>query len=102
MNLKDEVDNIIQTDVLPVLQSHGGSIKVRSVQDKIVTITLLGNCSTCPLSQITTEELVQAKLKEKLGDRIEKVRLHAEVSDEMWDYAKKILRKPAMNKTTAD
>lgn len=86
--LMEKIETFVKSDVLPYLSSHNGDIKIKSIKDKIVTITLLGNCSKCPLSQITFEEVVREKLMARFPDEIEDVRLYNEISDELWNFAK--------------
>lgn len=90
-NLLDRVENVIEEHIRPYLAGHGGDIKVNSIEDKTVRITLTGNCHGCPSAQITTEELVESTLKEHLGEDIEKVSLINQVSDDLLAFAKKLL-----------
>lgn len=91
-DLQERIERFIKREVLPELSSHGGDIKIKSINDKVVTITLLGNCSKCPLSQITFEDIVKEKLISEFHDEIEDVRLYNEVSEELWNFAKKCLK----------
>ena len=89
--LRNDVERVILEDISPIIENHGGIINIKSIKDGIVTITLEGKCNNCPSAQITTEEIVKEKLIETLGEKIVDVKLHSEVSDELWDFAKKIL-----------
>lgn len=91
-NLQERVEKFIKIKVLPEISSHGGDVKIKSIKDKVATITLLGNCSKCPLSQITFEDIVKEKLIQEFQDEIEDVRLYNEISDELWNFAKKCLK----------
>lgn len=92
MDLEKEVNKVIKEDISPIIATHGGQIHLESVKDGIVTIALLGNCNGCPSAQITTEELVKEILIQKLPDKIKKVVLSNGISDEMWRYAKKLIK----------
>ncbi|WP_229768476.1 NifU family protein [Tissierella pigra] len=89
--LLKEIEDVVENFVRPQLKLHGGDIRVNSVIDKTVRITLTGNCHGCPSAQITTEEIVESILKEKLGDSIDKVILVNQVDDELLAFAKKLL-----------
>jgi Fe-S cluster biogenesis protein NfuA len=89
--LLKEVEDVVDKFIRPQLKLHGGDIKVNSVIGKIVRITLTGNCHGCPSAQITTEEIVESILKEKLGDSIDKVILVNQVDEELLSFARKIL-----------
>lgn len=90
--LQSQIESFIKKEVLPQIASHGGDIKIKSIKDKVVTITLLGNCSKCPLSQITFEDIVKEKLLNEFQGQVEDVRLYNEISDELWNFAKKCLK----------
>lgn len=91
-SVKDKVISVIKSDIEPIINSHGGKINIKSIEDGIVTITLTGNCNNCISAQITTEEIVKEKLIEKIGDEVKDVRLYREIDEELWDFAKKFLR----------
>lgn len=88
----NEIENILEKEVRPHLYKHRGDIKLIGYEDGVVEVTMLGACSGCPSIKSTIEELVETNLKAKLPE-IQKVRLINEVSDEMWEMAKKILNK---------
>ena len=89
--LLKEIEDVVERFIRPQLKLHGGDIRVNSVIEKTVRITLTGNCHGCPSAQITTEEIVESILKEKLGDSIDKVILVNQVDDELLAFAKKLL-----------
>lgn len=91
-NLIKDVEIVLREYVKPIIYEHGGDIKIKSINDGVVMITLYGKCKGCPSAQITIEEIVKSRLLEKLGDKIKDVKLYSEVSDELWKYAKAILR----------
>lgn len=89
--LEKDVKRVILEDITPIIADHGGIINIKSIKNGVVTVTLSGKCSGCPSAQITTEEIIKKKLIEKLGKRIVDVSLYSEVSDELWNFVKKIL-----------
>lgn len=68
---RDDVKKAIE-DIKPQLMSHGGSVELVDIQDKIVKVKLTGACSGCPMSQMTLRNGVEAYLKKKIPE-IEKV-----------------------------
>lgn len=56
--LRAGIDEILARDVAPVAASHGGSIKVHSVHDGVLTVELTGACLGCPLSGRTLGDVV--------------------------------------------
>ena len=88
---KEEVQKVLEQHVAPQLATHGGTIRLESVEDNIVRITLWGNCQGCPSAQLTTETIVFEQLRENLGDKVKDVILVNEVSSDVLNFAKKLL-----------
>lgn len=88
---REDVERLVEQEIRPIILSHGGDIKVRSVEDGKVTVVLTGACQSCPAAQITTEEVVESKLREHLGDELVSVHLYGEVDPDVWSFAKKLL-----------
>ncbi len=91
--LLNEVEDVVEEFIRPQLKLHGGDIKVNSVMNRVVRVILTGNCHGCPSAQITTEEIVESILKEKLGDSIDKVVLVNQVNEDLLAFARKILKR---------
>lgn len=91
-DLIEKIIFVIENDISPIIGSHGGNIRFKSFKDGTVTITLGGNCRGCMSAQITAEEVVKEKLLEKIGNEIKKVSVYQEIDNEIWEFAKGILR----------
>jgi Fe-S cluster biogenesis protein NfuA len=87
----NEVNRILEEHVRPVLAEHYGDIRLISVEDGIVEVKLLGQCNGCPSANLTVEHVVENSLKEAIPS-IKAVRIKNEVSEELWEAAKKILK----------
>lgn len=84
MGKKVELDNIqriLEEDVRPALMAHEGDVELISYESQVVKVKLHGKCSGCPSAYLTTEELIAAKIKEKMP----------EVNPELLDFARRIL-----------
>jgi len=91
MGKKVELDNIqriLEEDVRPALMAHQGDVELISYKSQVVKVKLHGKCSGCPSAYLTTEELIAAKIKEKMPEV--KV-LVQEVNPELLDFARRIL-----------
>ncbi|MGA2225695.1 MAG: NifU family protein [Syntrophobacteraceae bacterium] len=87
------IENIIETEIRPRLQAHGGDIELLGVgDDGTVRVRLIGKCATCPASQSTVENLVETVLREKIP-WIKRIIVSQSVSDELIGEALKFLRK---------
>ena len=64
-----KVAEIINDEIRPLLQGHGGDIELVSVEDdKTVKVILQGACSGCPGAKMTLKNGVEKLLKDKLPD----------------------------------
>ena len=60
----DEINNVINIKIRPLLAEHNGDIEIVKIENGIVEVKLLGSCSGCPSARYTMEELVASALKE--------------------------------------
>ncbi|MCX7780689.1 MAG: NifU family protein [Negativicutes bacterium] len=89
-----KIQQIIEEKIRPALQSHHGDIELVEVTaDGFVKVRLTGACATCPGSQQTLSEVVEAGLKEVCPE-IKGVIPVFQVSDALIQEALKILRRP--------
>ena len=93
MGKKVELDNIqriLEEDVRPALMAHEGDVELISYESQVVKVKLHGKCSGCPSAYLPTEELIAAKIKEKMPE-VKDVVLVQEVNPELLDFARRIL-----------
>ena len=64
----EEVKEVIEKEIKPLLAMGGGSIELVSVEDGTVKVRLSGACAGCPMSQYTLVNFVEATLKEKIPE----------------------------------
>jgi len=63
----EEVKEVIEKEIRPLLEMEGGSIELESVdEDGVVKVRLTGACAGCPMSQFTLVNFVEATLKDKV------------------------------------
>jgi Fe-S cluster biogenesis protein NfuA len=87
-----EIKQILNERVNPVLAEHYGAAELTGYEDGVVYVKLTGACSACPSAQFTIEDVVRAEVMAALSD-IEDVVLDTSVSDEILDFARRILNK---------
>ena len=64
---------IALAEIRPFLQNDGGNISLIDIEDdKLVTVQLEGNCTSCSVNQMTLKSGVEMTIK-KHGPQIEKV-----------------------------
>lgn len=86
----DKIEQILDQYVRPQLFEHYGNIEVINFIDGTLEVKLLGKCSNCPSSKYTVEHVVEQELK-KYVPEVENVVLIDGVSNELLNFAKKIL-----------
>ncbi|MBP1924378.1 Fe-S cluster biogenesis protein NfuA [Sedimentibacter acidaminivorans] len=91
-NKKNQIEKILKEKVNPVLEEHYGGAELVEIKDNTVYVRMTGACGTCPLSQMTLENVIEEKIKGEMPE-IERVTLYQGVSDDLIDMAKKILNK---------
>lgn len=91
--MTDKIENILEQEVRPALLAHEGNTQIVSYEEDtgILKIRLTGHCSGCPSARLTTEELIEQAIRKKIPE-VKKVVLVNEVSAELMEMAKKILR----------
>ncbi len=88
--MQEKIEQILDIYVRPQLLKHYGDIKIIDFTNGILKVKLVGQCSNCPSSIYTVEDIVENQLKEHLPE-IEEVELIHEVSEELLDFARRIL-----------
>lgn len=86
-----KIEKILDEKVRPSLRSHGGDVVVKEYNDGILKVKLIGACSSCPAAKATNEDLIKLNIMDEL-DEVKDVILVEEVSEELIDIAKKILK----------
>ena len=87
----DEINNVINTKIRPLLAEHNGDIEVVKIENGIVEVKLLGACSGCPSAKSTMEELVASELKEI--PEVKDIQMANSINSEMLDFARQLLKK---------
>ena len=63
-----EVQEVIEKQVRPALQSDGGDIELVDVEDGIVKVKLVGACAHCPSSAMTLYQGVEKMLMDLIPE----------------------------------
>jgi NFU1 iron-sulfur cluster scaffold homolog, mitochondrial len=59
-----KIEEIVNKEIRPALQMHGGDIELLSVQDNVVKIRYQGACGGCPGAAMGTLHMIQTILQE--------------------------------------
>ena len=86
-----QIEKVLEEKVRPSLLAHEGNVQIVEYQEGVLKIRLTGQCSGCPSAQLTTEELIGKTIMGELPE-VKDVVLVNEVSPELLDFAKKLLK----------
>jgi NFU1 iron-sulfur cluster scaffold homolog, mitochondrial len=64
------INTALETDVLPMLMSHGGGLEIMDIEDWKIIVQYFGACQGCPLSSSGTLEFIQQVLQGAIDERI--------------------------------
>lgn len=59
------IEAIINAEIRPALQMHGGDLQIIDYHDKILRIKYHGACGCCPSAMFGTLQLIEGTLRDK-------------------------------------
>ncbi len=65
--LEENIERVLE-EIKPHLQADGGDVELVSVEDGVVKVRFLGECSGCPFRAITLKTGIERYLREKLPE----------------------------------
>jgi len=66
----ERILQVIESDVRPALESHGGGIEFKSFreEDGVLTVILTGMCSGCPGARATIQNMVLSVINRSIPE----------------------------------
>ncbi len=89
--MTERIEQVLNERVRPYLRGHGGEVEIASLEDGVLRVRLLGQCSNCPSATFTTEQLIQEEVCQAVPE-VKQVVLIQEVSEDLLEQARAILR----------
>lgn len=89
--LIEKIKEKIAKDIKPYLKGHGGDIEIVSLDRGILTVKLTGCCSGCPSAMLSTREFILKEMAKSFPEIVD-VCIDRQISNDMLDFAKKILQ----------
>ena len=86
----EQIEAVLEERVRPALARHGGDIRAVALENGVLQVRLLGQCSGCPSAELTMEQLVGEQLRAVFPAL--RVALVTGVSDALLDEARRLLR----------
>ncbi len=71
--MRRQIKKVIESDINPMVASHGGRIDLVDYVDKNVFIEMSGGCQGCSASTATLKQGVERILREAFGDDINEI-----------------------------
>lgn len=68
MSIEEQIKQIIEESIKPMLYMDGGNIEFMEYADGILKVRLHGACSGCPFSTHTLKEGIERIMKEKIPE----------------------------------
>jgi Fe-S cluster biogenesis protein NfuA len=65
--MKEKIEELLSR-IRPSLQADGGDIELISIEDNIVKVKLKGACGSCPMSQMTLKNGVEAIIRQNVPE----------------------------------
>jgi len=88
-----DFEKVLEEEVRPYLKEHHGDIEIVDFKEGVLKVRFLGGCSGCLSAQFTLEDLVEKELKKRFEYIDSVVLADDEISEEMLDFVKELLRK---------
>ena len=88
----DEIEAVLNPYVRPLLATHGGNMEVISFEDGIVRFRLTGQCAGCAAADLTSEELINEELVNRIP-AVKQAVMVTDVSPELISQAREMLRR---------
>lgn len=99
--LAEQVEQVLDEVVRPVLAQHAGDIQVEDLaQDGVLHVRLSGRCSGCPTADLEVTTFVADELRARLPE-ISDVVLISGVSDALMAQARSLLALSVVGRRTA-
>jgi Fe-S cluster biogenesis protein NfuA len=54
--------------VRPYIQTHGGDVRLTKIEDNVVTLTIDGACTHCPLAELTYNKVIRTLILEDVPE----------------------------------
>ena len=90
MTLYEQVEQVLEAKIRPLLHSHGGEVELLDCMDGVVSVRLLGGCAGCPSADFGTRSFIEDTLRAELSG-VCRVELDRAVDAELLDTARRIL-----------
>ena len=86
-----ELEQVIETEICPVLRGHGGAARfLECSEDGVVSIELSGACVGCPSADFGTRQFIEEELKARFP-QVSRVEICNPVAQELLDMAWEML-----------
>lgn len=89
---KEAIKKALEEFVNPQLASHNGAAELKSFENGIATVKLIGACASCMMAEETLQAVVKTSVLNNCPF-VEDVVLDQSVDDDLIDFARNLLNK---------
>lgn len=90
MDIKKEIEKIVDESIKPAIRSHGGDVEVIDYYDHVLQIRLTGACENCPMANLSTKKEIEETLK-TIFPELQAVELVDTIDPELLRFVRSIL-----------
>lgn len=90
MDIKKEIEKIVDESIKPAIRSHGGDVEVIDYYDHVLQIRLTGACENCPMANLSTKKEIEEILK-TIFPELQAVELVDTIDPELLRFVRSIL-----------
>ena len=69
--IREDVRSLLEDEVNPAVEGHGGKISLVDVKDGVVYITMSGGCQGCGAASVTLKQGVEVMLREQIPEIVQ-------------------------------
>ena len=69
--IREDVQSLLEDEVNPAVEHHGGKISLVDVKDAVVYITMSGGCQGCGAASVTLKQGVEVMIREQIPEVVQ-------------------------------
>ena len=93
MDMIKRIETILKREVRPMVEDHGGGVRLVEYTDGTVWLELTGACSNCPAADLSTRLMIEDILRAALPE-VKRVELTQEFDPELLTFMQKAVGHP--------
>lgn len=88
--MRADIEKLLDEKVRPLFKNHGGGIEILSIEEDILKVKMIGQCSNCMSASGEVQDIVSKEIKDSFP-QIKEVVLIEGVSEDLLAMARELL-----------